>query len=77
MTNECLKNQINLLILHINNDNITDDGISHLINLQELYCFANELTQLPEEIKYLINLKYLYCSYNNLTQLPKEIKYLE
>jgi Leucine-rich repeat (LRR) protein len=42
----------------------------HLTNLQQIYCFNNQLTSLPEW-KNLTNLQKIYCSFNQLTSLPE------
>jgi Leucine-rich repeat (LRR) protein len=43
------------------------------LDIIELSCFNNKLTELPKELGNLINLKIFNCSYNNLTELPKEL----
>lgn len=60
---------INETILSMSNAFIADlTGIEYFINLQELYCASNyltELTNLPN------NLRLLNCSTNNLTEFPE------
>ena len=44
-------------------------GIEHFINVEVLYCYANQLSSLPD-LSNLRNLRELWCNNNELTQLP-------
>ena len=50
--------------------NISDlTGIEAFVNIEQLYCFANQLASLPD-ISTLTQLKILDCSSNNIEELP-------
>lgn len=48
-------------------------NIKNLVNLDEFYCSANQLTVLPSEIGQLDKLDTFDCSDNQLTFIPPEI----
>ncbi len=52
------------------------DDFDKIINhdkIIELFCYYNQLTELPNTIDQLINLQTLVCSSNQLTELPNTI----
>jgi len=58
----------NIISIECNNKNLTDlIGIDKLINLEELYCYHNQLTKL--DVTKNRKLKSLSCHHNQLTEL--------
>ena len=75
VTNEGIKNLVNLTHLDCRLTKITDEGIKNLVDLTHLNCFATKITD--EGIKNLVNLTYLDCRYRNLgNEGIKNLKYL-
>ena len=63
-----LKHKGNVEIISIINNLILLPNLDEFINLKILYCYDNQLTQLPELTN---NIVALYCNNNQLTQLTK------
>jgi len=66
INNEKIVNCKKLFVTYLNILDLT--GIEWFVNLEELYCFNNQLTSLPNLPK---TLEYLDCSNNQLTSLPE------
>lgn len=68
---ECAPNlqELNLSVNFLTNV----DAIIHSIHLHTLYCTANQITRLPQDINTLHKLKYLYLGINQLSELPQSI----
>jgi len=74
MNNSFTEEVDELEVLNLNDYNLGKLPEFHnLINLKELYCCRNQLTNLPESIGNLINLQSLSCWNNELTSLPESI----